>query len=765
MDERLHLPERVRWITPKGTSKAHSRIHTAWFALRVSGPGEGHFFLSAHSRYRLYLNGELIGYGPCRGDHARQFFDEYALRLPDGGGVLSVKVVAFPPHECAEPTHAGPDYSMNRACGSALCVYGEISGVDISTGVADWQSAVTEEMTPIPNKIAPWLGYTERVNAAKMPPAFQLPGGGTRTLCAAMDDPWGVCPPFQAFKRPIPPLFIGAHKRLMKPAREPGCAFDGKGVVTVPPNSSVVLELDAGELITALVGIKCSGGKGGRVQIAYAESYWDASKDGKQSKGNRAYYPGSVFLGYEDELLLNGGETLYEPFLVRVFRFVRLTLEAKDQPLALSAPVFRRMHYLLDAISGVGEETAPWVKDVWDISLRTLRYCMHETYEDCPYYEQMQYTMDTRLQMLFTYRVSGDTRLALRALSDYHASRLPSGLLQSRYPSGAPQVIPCFSFHFAFMLEDYYLHSGDAGTVREYLGTLMAVLNFFRSHKVDGLVEHLGYWQMIDWVDAWPNGVPPACETGPESVHNFQYAYALQTAARLARALALNDLGEQWDTEASEVLDALMKRCYDSENQLFRSGPSDTLFCQHAQVWAVLCGVGDSPFRRALMEKALEDKALLPCSFPMMFYVFRALEAVGMYARTQSLWGMWRKLLPLGLTTVPETPLNPRSDCHAWGALMLYEFPTCVLGVHTLTPGCSRIEIAPKALYLGRAEGRACVPGGSLYVKWQIIKEEFQLDVRSDCDRRVTIRTPDGQDRALMPGQPLCIRMKGSPPP
>jgi hypothetical protein len=434
MDERLLLPARVRWIAPQGTLKAHSRIQTAWFALRVAGPGEGHVFLSAHSRYRLYLNRELIGYGPCKGDHARQFFDGYALRLPDGGGVLSVKVVAFPPQECAEPGHAGPDFCMNRACGAALCVHGEIGDVDISTGVAEWKSTVTEEMEPIPNQIAPWLGYTERVDAAKMPPVSALPCGGTQALCAAMDDRWGVCPPFMAFRRPIPQLDIGGSERLAKPASETGCAFDDRGVVTVPPNASAGIELDAGELITALVGIRCSGGKGGRVKIAYAESYWDTSEDGALSKGVRAHHPGGVFLGYADELLPDGSEAFYEPFLMRVFRFVCLTIETRDQPLLLSAPVFRRMHYPLDVHSCVGEETAPWVRDVWDISLNTLRNCMHETYEDCPYYEQMQYTMDTRLQMLFTYRVSGDTRLALRALSDYHASQLPAGCFNRATP-------------------------------------------------------------------------------------------------------------------------------------------------------------------------------------------------------------------------------------------------------------------------------------------------------------------------------------------
>ena len=75
-----------------------------------------------------------------------------------------------------------------------------------------------------------------------------------------------------------------------------------------------------------------------------------------------------------------------------------------------------------------------WADQLWRISLRTLNRCMHETYEDCPYYEQLQYIMDTRLEMLFTYAVGGDTRMARRTLWDFHCSQLPDGMLQSRYP-------------------------------------------------------------------------------------------------------------------------------------------------------------------------------------------------------------------------------------------------------------------------------------------------------------------------------------------
>jgi len=63
--------------------------------------------------------------------------------------------------------------------------------------------------------------------------------------------------------------------------------------------------------------------------------------------------------------------------------------------------------------------------DIWTVGWRTARLCAYETYFDCPYYEQMQYVGDTRIQGLVSLYVAGDDRLLRNAISLYDLSRIP----------------------------------------------------------------------------------------------------------------------------------------------------------------------------------------------------------------------------------------------------------------------------------------------------------------------------------------------------
>ncbi|MGC6176877.1 hypothetical protein [Lacrimispora sp. 38-1] len=143
---------------------------------------------------------------------------------------------------------------------------------------------------------------------------------------------------------------------------------------------------------------------------------------------------------------------------------MRIQIEADEEEVTLYEPIFRRTGYPLEVGSYV-KSSEEWVSGIWNMCVNTLKNCMTETYMDCPFYEQMQFSMDTRLQALFTYAVSNDTTLAKKALKDFHNSMMPDGLIQGKYPSAFPQIISTFSLHYIYMIFEYYQQTGDLSIV------------------------------------------------------------------------------------------------------------------------------------------------------------------------------------------------------------------------------------------------------------------------------------------------------------
>jgi hypothetical protein len=88
---------------------------------------------------------------------------------------------------------------------------------------------------------------------------------------------------------------------------------------------------------------------------------------------------------------------------------------------------------------------------------------------DCPYYEQMQYIGDTRIQALISLYVSGDDRLMRNAIEQFDDSRIPEGLTFSRYPSNIIQLYPGFSLFWVAMVHDYHRHRPDSTFTQRFL--------------------------------------------------------------------------------------------------------------------------------------------------------------------------------------------------------------------------------------------------------------------------------------------------------
>ena len=148
---------------------------------------------------------------------------------------------------------------------------------------------------------------------------------------------------------------------------------------------------------------------------------------------------------------------------------------------------------------------------IWDVGWRTAQLCAHETYMDTPYWEQLQYVGDTRIQALISYGVTGDDRLARQAMKAYRDSLLTEGLTQSRYPSSLTQVIPPFSLLWVGMLHDFWMYRDDAGFVRSLLPGTRGVLDWFAARqREDGLMGRVEWWPFVDWSPPqFDGGVPP----------------------------------------------------------------------------------------------------------------------------------------------------------------------------------------------------------------------------------------------------------------
>ena len=195
----------------------------------------------------------------------------------------------------------------------------------------------------------------------------------------------------------------------------------------------------------------------------------------------------------------------------------------------------------------------PDLAKIWDISWRTARIDAHETYMDTPYYEQLQYVGDTRIQALISYAVAGDDRLARQALEAFNDSRIPEGITRRRYPSSLPQNIPTFSLLWIGMLHDWWMYRPDPAPVRAIARGTRAVLDWFAQYEQpDGLLGQTPWWSFIDWVQDRQE-IPTYSANGESCVTTLEYLGALEDAADWSKPSAIRTRLAATVTRAAHV--------------------------------------------------------------------------------------------------------------------------------------------------------------------------------------------------------------------
>jgi hypothetical protein len=304
------------------------------------------------------------------------------------------------------------------------------------------------------------------------------------------------------------------------------------------------------------------------------------------------------------------------------------------------------------------------------VLLRGLQMCAHETYMDCPYYEQLMYVGDTRLEALTTYLISRDDRLPRKAIRLYDLSRLPDGLTQARYPSRDIQVIPPFALWWVGMVYDYALWRGDQAFIAALLPGVRAVLDGFLAHVTpDNLLPVPHGWNFADWTAEWRLGVPPDAFEGCSGLLNWQLIYTLNLAAQLEAWAGEPFLAQRWQHWRDTLAAAVTAAFWDETRGLFADDLSHTHFSEHSQCLALLSSTLPDEQATQVGHNLRHDSALTQTTIYFSHYLFETYRLLAQPAPLFDRLALWFELPGQGFKTTPEQPEPSRSDCHGWGAL------------------------------------------------------------------------------------------------
>ena len=473
-------PERSRWPArwlrvpeaPDAPFVAGYRL-----AFRVEQATTLRLHVSADERYELLVDGERIGRGPDRCDPDHWTFVSYDLELPAGEHRIAARVWTL--------GEGAPIGQLTVTHGFLLAVEGR---PDLNTGSGDWEAALLPGHGFLPTGVAwgcglktdldgtvyPW-GWAEGKDDLDWTPATV--GDRASSRCFAND-----IPPAQLLEPAILPEqwsapFTGGRIRLVADYPGDGRTHDlpihaadsigaeteqwqallGGRPLSVPPHTRRRVLLDLEEYVCGYPELRLQDGRGSVVRVRWLEALLDA--DGR--KGNRDEIEGRFFrthahveTGVGDRFTAGDGDHTYSTLWWEAGRFVELTVDTADEALTLHGFRVVEDRYPYED-SSVFAGSDPRLADIHRLGVRTLQMCSHETTMDCPFYEQLQYAGDTRLQLLVTYQITDDDRLARQALLAFDRSRDTRGLTRSRFPSWTRQTIPPFSLWWAAMVHDF----------------------------------------------------------------------------------------------------------------------------------------------------------------------------------------------------------------------------------------------------------------------------------------------------------------------
>ena len=648
-------------------------------------PKETNLYITADSRYKLWINGVFIARGPARSFPQHQTVDclDIAEHLQVGTNLIAVQVyqpgyshfaylhrgaAGLLAHlECDDKTVLVSDLSWTTKRDPSFA--SEVPRVSIyGTGVEYRDLNLDETWTASdyddtawaePRLVAPVGGYPwTSLHLREMP------------LLEERDVPMTWLESRQGTSSTNPDAHLALREGWFA-AEESGLEPGEKGWINVSleEGESAYFLFDLGRDYTCqgVAGIENAAGT-----EKLAVSYQEKIRNDELVISDPETY---CRVRITDRFKLRAGNQTAESFTLRGGRYLIFHVTGPTGSNFRICPRARASEYPLNITKPLSTDAAE-LSAVIKLCETTFQACLQDSFVDCTWRESSLWLGDALPQSLIMTSLTDDIRPIKQVLEMATQHVYPDDILPSILPGEVhPYAVVDYNFSWVELLRLHFRLTQDKSFIQKTWSPLLKMLDRFHEdiNEEGLLLSQPGRRLFLDW--------SPQSRQEPNAVYNLRYLYALQTAIELASDLGLiTDEARFWGERADAIQKAIRQTFW--QDGRWYDDVERTTFSQLATSLAVLTETAKPDEIEGLLESLIvrsldldddpaENKLTLASPF-MHHYVFEALRKHQKYdeviAIVRQRWGRWVKQ---GYPTTWENwnvDFPDGSQCHAFSA-------------------------------------------------------------------------------------------------
>ena len=767
---------RAKWIWSVGPTKRP--FHVTYFRKTfdlVKREVRARIHCAADSKYRLWVNGECIGFGPARGQPERPYYDTHVVGLRRGPNTVAFLVQHY--------ADTCPVFASVQ--GGLICQV-EVAGDVVQATDRSWRALSSEAYTAIDGGIFP-----ERFDARAEPKGWQRPDFDAAKWPVAQELRRSkLAPPHKLLPRPIPLirekrltpnrlLHISLSKRIDSGALagekdvaaslwqaqqdlregvsaagsvETPCSWQsGPLSLDVGGGEAAYLILDFGTETLACPEIAVRGPAGTILDLGYSECLEDNCV-ATLRQGVRQ----------SERIILQTGETRHRINQPRGFRFMILraaNVRRRRCSVVLEDVAAYEAIYPAKAL-GRFKCSDPVLTRIYGLAARTVNLCMEDAYTDCLWRERSQWLGDLQPEALFSYYCFGAFDLARKAVLELSGGNTEQGWIPGIYPASERINLPTWGMRVPVIAWEYYLYSGDREALPALYDCVRKQMSWLaRYENRHAVLVGLPGWCFVDWtkLDSHHN----------DGVVQGWYLEALEHSAKLAREVGDRKGLADFRRRAVTLRESLAKLYWSTKRRAFLKyrpdiarplpGVSSDLIGQHENFLFSLLKVGTRSQRRQALDAVAgvtglflpnlgdyqsrfgtngqggnflgEEVVKVGTPFWSFYALLSLLEANRVLEALEYMRLCWGIMLEHGATTCWEMWDRHTSLCHGWSAAPAMILPAYVLGIRPEQPGFRLFNVRPHPGSLSWARGAVPTPRGTIGVEWEAGADRLVLDL------------------------------------